>query len=126
MSKKGNILVVDDDERTRRMMEAMLKPQGYAVMLAKNGKEGVQVARKYKPDFILMDMMMPEMDGFTACYEIKQNPDIREIPVFILTAMGADGNKAIAREVYGADGYLTKPVDLQNLLDTIGRYLPVG
>ena len=66
-NKKANILVVDDDERTRRMMEAMLTPQGYGVILAKDGKEAVDVARSKKPDFILMDMMMPEMDGLTAC-----------------------------------------------------------
>jgi len=122
-NKNANILVVDDDERTRKMMEAMLTPQGYGVILARDGKEGVNVARSVKPDFILMDMMMPEMDGFTACYEIKSNPATKGIPLFMLTAVSYPGNKQMAEQVWGADGYLTKPVDLQELLNTIRLFL---
>jgi CheY-like chemotaxis protein len=120
---KANILVVDDDERTRKMMEAMLTPQGYGVLLARDGKEGVDAARSKKPDFILMDMMMPGMDGLTACSEIKANPATKGIPLFMLTAVSGDGNKQMAQQVWGADGYLTKPVDLQELLDTITHFL---
>jgi CheY-like chemotaxis protein len=120
---KANILVVDDDERTRRMMEAMLSPQGYGVILARDGKQGVEVARSKKPDFILMDMMMPEMDGLTACSQIKANPTTKGIPLFMLTAVGGAANKEMAEKAWGADGYLTKPVDLQELLKTIDRYL---
>ena len=122
-NKKANILVVDDDERTRRMMEAMLTPQGYGVILAKDGKEAVDVASSKQPDFILMDMMMPEMDGLAACHQIKANPATKGIPVFMLTAISADGNKQMAQQVWGADGYLTKPVDLQELLNTITSFL---
>jgi CheY-like chemotaxis protein len=123
---KASILVVDDDERTRRMMQAMLTPHGYGVMLARDGKEAVEVARSKKPDFILMDMMMPEMDGLTACNQIKTNPATKSIPLFMLTAVGGDANRQMALQVWGADGYLTKPVDLKELLATIGRFVPVG
>jgi putative two-component system response regulator len=122
-NSKATILVVDDDEKTRKMMEAMLTPQGYRVILAKDGKESVDAAARKKPDFILMDMMMPVMDGFAACHEIKANPATRGIPVFILTAADAMGNQQMAQEIWGADGYLTKPVDLKELLNTINRVL---
>jgi CheY-like chemotaxis protein len=123
-NKKANILVVDDDERTRRMMEDMLTPQGYGVILARDGKEGVNMASSKKPDFIFMDMMMPVMDGLAACHEIKTNPATKRIPLFMLTAISGDTNKQMAKEVWGADGYLTKPVDLKELLNTITRSLP--
>jgi CheY-like chemotaxis protein len=79
-NSKATILVVDDDEKTRKMMEAMLTPQGYGVILAKDGKESVDVAVRKKPDFILMDMMMPVMDGFSACHEIKRKPGYQRNP----------------------------------------------
>jgi CheY-like chemotaxis protein len=122
-NKKVSILVVDDDERTRRMMEAMLTPQGYGVILAVDGQEAVDVARNKKPDFILMDMMMPNKDGLTACSELKANPTTRGIPLFMLTAVSAPGNKQMAEQVFGADGYLTKPVELAELTSTIKSFL---
>jgi CheY-like chemotaxis protein len=125
-NKKANILVVDDDEKTRRMMEAMLSPQGYGVILAKDGKEAIAVAISKKPSFILMDMMMPGMDGLSACFEIKANPSTKGIPLFMLTAVGGEGNKEMAKEVWGADGYLTKPVDLKELLGTLDHFLKAG
>jgi DNA-binding response OmpR family regulator len=125
-NKKANILVVDDDERTRRMMEAMLTPQGYRVTLAKDGREGIEAAHREKPVFILMDLMMPVMDGFAACYEIKNNAATKGIPVFMLTAVGSSRNKQMAQQVWGANGYLTKPVDLEELLNTITTFLPAN
>lgn len=125
-NNKANILVVDDDERTRRMMEAMLTPQGYGVILAKDGKEAIAVSASKKPDFIFMDTMMPGMDGLSACFEIKSNPATKKIPLFMLTALGGDGNKKMAEQVWGADGYLTKPIDLNELLDTLNHFLDVG
>jgi CheY-like chemotaxis protein len=122
-NRKGNILVVDDDRITRQMMQAILEPQGYGVLLARDGKQGVEAARSEKPDFILMDMMMPEMDGLTACSKIKADPNTRGIPLFMLTAVGGDANKKMAEQVWGADGYLTKPIDTQLLLNTISRHV---
>jgi CheY-like chemotaxis protein len=123
---KTNIMVVDDEEMIRKMMLAMLSPQGYVVTLARNGKEAVDLAASKKPDFIFMDMMMPEMDGLTACNKLKNNPATRGIPVFMLTALADEGNKQMAQKVWGADGYLTKPVDLKELLETIAQRLPVS
>ena len=124
-NSKANILVVDDDERTRKMMEAMLTPQGYGVILAKDGKEAVDVSCSKKPDFIFMDMMMPVMDGLAACYEIKANPVTKGIPLVMLTAMSEEGNKKLAIDAWHADGYITKPVELKKLLDTIAYFLHV-
>jgi DNA-binding response OmpR family regulator len=120
---KNNILVVDDDERTLRMMEAMLTPQGFKVMTARNGKEAVDITGKKKPDLVLMDMMMPVMDGLTACLEIKNNNATGQTPVVMLTAVSSDGNKMLARDIWKADGYITKPVDLVELRNAIDRFL---
>ena len=104
----------------------MLTPQGYGVIMAKNGKEAVKVAQNKKPDFILMDMMMPEMDGLTACSEIKSNPTTQNIPLFMLTAVSSEGNKQMAQQIFKADGYLTNPVDLKELLNTLSSFLRVS
>jgi CheY-like chemotaxis protein len=121
---KGNILVVDDDERTRRMMDAMLTPQGYGVITARDGQEAVDMARKKRPDLVLMDMMMPVMDGLAACLAIKTNETTKKIPVVMLTAAGSDGNKRMAIDIWQADAYVTKPVDIDELRTTLNRLLP--
>jgi len=80
------------------------------------------MARRHKPDLILMDIMMPKMDGYTACKTIKTDPITQAIPVVMLTAVGYELNVELSRGM-GADGYIIKPFSQQNLLDTIARFL---
>jgi len=120
--KKAKILVVDDVARNLNMIEAILAPHGYKVLLAHNGLEAVETARNEKPDLILLDIFMPDMDGFTACSKIKSDESTRMIPVIIVTAVAHEQNKEFTREL-GADGFLAKPFMVQDLLDTIDRYL---
>jgi CheY-like chemotaxis protein len=119
---KARILVVDDDERALRLIEAMLAPKGYETILAKGGKEAVDIARSQKPDLILLDIMMPGMDGYTTLQTIKQDKASANIPVIMVSAVGFELNKELANQL-GAAGYIAKPVDLAELQGTIARFL---
>jgi len=119
--KQATILIVDDEETVRRLLRSMLGNK-YIVLEAKDGEVAIDIARSQKPDFILMDIMMPNMDGYTACHTIKQDPATKTIPVVMLTAAGQELNKKLAQEM-GADGYITKPFGLLELLNTVERFL---
>ena len=116
------ILIVEDDPRNMTLTSDMLKVSGYTTIEPKDGEQGVILARKSKPDLILMDLMMPKKDGYTACHEIKDDPATKNIPVVMLTAIDNQGNKDIAR-IWGADDYITKPLDMQVLVNTISPLL---
>jgi len=85
--------VVDDDERALRLIEAMLAPKGYETILAKEGKEAVDIARSQKPDLILLDIMMPGMDGYTTLQRIKKDRATANIPIIMVSAVGFELNK---------------------------------
>jgi len=127
MAKK-KVVIVDDELYIRRLVSNALSRE-YTVLEASDGEEGLNVIRTWKPDLILMDVLMPNLDGYTACYEIKKDEATRAIPVVMLTGIGHELNRKLAQEM-GADGYITKPFDLQDLLDTIKQYelaiCPVG
>jgi len=119
MAKK-KVVIVDDELYIRRLVSNALSRE-YTVLEASDGEEGLNVIRTWKPDLILMDVLMPNLDGYTACYEIKKDEATRAIPVVMLTGIGHELNKKLAQEL-GADGYITKPFNLQDLLDTVKQY----
>ena len=119
-----NILVVDDELNTRRMVRSMLD-EDYVVLEATDGKEAVELARTERPDLILMDIMMPGMDGYTSLHGIKTDPVTKAIPVVMLTAVGFELNVKLSQEL-GAAGYITKPFRSQDLKNTIGATLRVS
>jgi len=112
------VLVVDDDQNIRRLVSFNLKADGHEVILATNGKEGYETAQREHPDLILLDIMMPIMNGYETCSNLKQNPETKDIPVFMLSAKGqmTDLDEAFA---VGADNYITKPFDVEKLNKTI-------
>jgi CheY-like chemotaxis protein len=112
------ILIVEDEPKNMTLTRDLLKISGYQTIEAVDGVQGVEKAKASKPDLILMDIMMPRMDGYAACREIKADPSTRLIPVVMLTAVGYDLNKKLAKQM-GADGYVTKPFNRQQLLDAI-------
>jgi two-component system alkaline phosphatase synthesis response regulator PhoP len=114
---KKRILIADDEALVRLTVVQMLD-KDYLVLEATNGEEAVEIAKVKKPDLILMDLIMPKMDGYTACSEIKADQSTRGIPVIILTGVRHELNKKYAMEM-GAEGYLTKPFDIQELRDLI-------
>jgi two-component system alkaline phosphatase synthesis response regulator PhoP len=114
---KKKILIADDEAGIRLTVSRMLD-RDYVVLEAANGEEAVEIAREQKPDLILMDLIMPKMDGYATCSQIKADEATRGIPVVILTAVGHELNKKFATEM-GAAAYITKPFNLQGLKDMI-------
>ncbi len=115
------ILIVDDEPAIRSLVRSMLG-KDYIVIGASDGEEAIDIVLRQKPDLVLMDIMMPKMDGYTACNKIKRDSVSKTTPVVMLTAVGYELNKKLAKET-GADGYITKPFTSQELLETITRIL---
>jgi CheY-like chemotaxis protein len=121
---KQKILIVDDEPNVRQLVSGLLA-EDYIVIEASNGKEAVNAAFEQQPDLVLMDIMMPDVDGYTACYIIKSNPATGALPVVMLTGVGHELNKKLSQQ-FGADAYVTKPFGLQELKDIIARLLPAS
>jgi CheY-like chemotaxis protein len=121
---KDKILIVDDEQNIRSLIKSIFSRE-YHVMEACNGEEAIVVARTQKPDLILMDIMMPNIDGYMACYTIKSDPELKKIPVIMLTGINHELNKKLGQR-FGADGYLTKPFNLQELQDMIEKFLLIS
>jgi len=109
------ILVVEDDVRNVFALTSVFEPRGAKVVIARNGREGLEMARKVRPDLVLMDIMMPEMDGLTATRELRRDAELRNVPIIALTAkaMKDDYAECIAA---GASDYLPKPLDVDKLV----------
>jgi CheY-like chemotaxis protein len=125
MSGNDKILIADDEETVRSLVKRLLG-KTYKVIEADNGEEAVKVAVNQKPDLILMDILMPHMDGLTACYAIKRNQATKEIPVIMLTAVDYDLNRKLSQDVMGAQGYITKPFNSEALMTMIAKFLNSG
>ena len=106
MSEK--ILIIDDDLDTLRLVGLMLQRQGYQISAATNGQQGLEKAFEEDPDLILLDVMMPDMDGYEVTRRLRQNPSTLETPILMFTAKTQLDDKVIGYEV-GANDYLTKP-----------------
>lgn len=118
MSKK--ILAVDDERHIVRLVQINLQKEGYEVVTAGNGREALEKVASEKPDLIVMDVMMPEMDGFEALEKLKANPETAQIPIIMLTAKAQDAD-VFSGWQKGADLYLTKPFNPSELLTFVKR-----
>jgi CheY-like chemotaxis protein len=123
--RKAKILVADDDEMSRRLLEAVLTPKGYEVILAKDGIEALNIALTQAPDLIILDIMMPGMDGYLTLNKIKEDDSTANIPVLMITAVGYDYNIKLANQL-GASGYITKPIDLAEVRSTVASLLNIS
>jgi two-component system alkaline phosphatase synthesis response regulator PhoP len=121
---KKKILIVDDEPNVRRLVHTILG-KDFIVLEAEDGKQAIDVAGTQAPDLILMDMLMPRMDGLTACYTIKNDPTTKSIPVLMLTAIGFELNVKLSQQM-GADAYMTKPFTSQALLEKIAQFLAIS
>ena len=118
---KKKVLIVDDEPNVRRLLHSILNKK-FVVFEAEDGEQAVDMTNAQQPDVILMDMMMPKMDGLTACLMIKKNPDTKKIPVIMVTAIGFELNIKLSQQM-GASGYVTKPFSPQDLLAKIAEVL---
>ncbi|HZZ87117.1 MAG TPA: PleD family two-component system response regulator [Caulobacteraceae bacterium] len=106
----GRILVVDDIEANVRLLQAKLQAEYYDVLTASDGQTALEIAARERPDLVLLDVMMPGMDGFETCHRLKDDPDTRHIPVVLVTALDGRGDRITGLEA-GADEFLNKPID---------------
>ena len=112
------ILIVEDEITTSQLVKIVLKKQGYRVVTATTGPEALRIADDLKPDLILLDIVLPGMDGFQVCQYLRKNPNTARIPVIMFSGLDrpADQRNAFAA---GSDDYLTKPVKMTDLLEKV-------
>jgi CheY-like chemotaxis protein len=112
------ILIVEDEPLNMKLFRDLLQVNGYTTFEARNGKQGVEMAREKQPDLILMDIQMPVMDGFEATRILKSDPVTASIPIIALTsaAMAGDREKTIQA---GCDGFMSKPIDIHDFLEKV-------
>jgi two-component system, cell cycle response regulator DivK len=118
----GRILVVEDNMDNYELVRFVLERAGYDVFLAMNGRDGVAAARLQKPDLILMDLTMPEMDGWAAAEKLKADEITKSIPLYALSAHTLPSDRKRALEA-GCDGYVSKPIHMAGFLDVVERAL---
>src|SRR5690349_11295762 len=116
------ILIVEDNEMNRDMLSRRLQRRGYDIVMAVDGREGIELARSATPDLILMDMSLPELDGWEATRQLKEALETRSIPVIALTAHAMSGDRERAMDA-GCDDYDVKPIELPRLLQKMEALL---
>jgi two-component system alkaline phosphatase synthesis response regulator PhoP len=119
---KGKILVVDDEIYIVHILDFSLGMEGYEVITALDGEQAIEKAHAEKPDLIVLDIMMPKLDGYETCKALKGDPTTRDIPVILLSAKGRNVDQKIGFEV-GADDYITKPFSPRKLVERINSIL---
>ena len=122
MTNRASILVVDDEPNILLSLQFLMKKAGYDVRTAKDGEEALAEIARAKPDLVLLDVMMPKLDGFTVCQRIKTTPEWQDVHVIMLTARGRDieRDKGLA---LGADDYITKPFSTRDAIDRVAAVL---
>ena len=121
MNKK-RILIVDDQKDIVELIRFKLENEGFECLVAFDGEEGLQKAKKHKPDLILMDIMMPKINGYQVCRLLKSDENYKNIPIIMLSAKDQESDKFWGKES-GADDYVTKPFDFEELFQKIQGYL---
>jgi CheY-like chemotaxis protein len=118
----AKLLLVEDNEMNRDMLSRRLKREGFEVIIAVDGREGVNLARSALPDLILMDMSLPELDGYEATKILKAAEETKAVPVIALTAHAMTGDREKSLQA-GCDDYDTKPIEFQRLVSKIRSFL---
>jgi two-component system, OmpR family, alkaline phosphatase synthesis response regulator PhoP len=119
---KKTILVVDDEKDLLDLIEYNLRKEGFDVLKAENGEDGIQMAKEHNPDLVLLDIMMPKMDGIEVCDLMKKDPKLKQIPIIFLTARG-DEKTEVEGLNKGGDDYITKPISTTKLISRIKAVL---
>jgi two-component system, cell cycle response regulator DivK len=120
--EKGTVLYVEDNPDNRLLVRRILLSEDYGLLEATNAHEALELLKTNKPDLILMDINMPDMDGYTLTAKIKMTPGFERVPILALTANVMRGDKEKSFEA-GCDGYIQKPIDFDELLREVARFL---
>lgn len=115
---KKRILVIEDEAELVKAVEIRLKSANYEVLVAYDGQEGLEKVKKENPDLIILDLMLPKVDGFKVCRALKFDDKYKHIPIILFTARAQENDKKLGKDVK-ADAYITKPFDHEALLDKI-------
>jgi DNA-binding response OmpR family regulator len=120
--EKKKILVVDDEVDLVKTIQFSLELEGYEVLVSYNGEDALAQARNEKPDLILLDIMLPKLDGYKVCRFLKFDEQYKHLPILMMTAKTQEKDKLMGKET-GADEYITKPFDMEELIGKIKTYL---
>jgi two-component system cell cycle response regulator DivK len=116
------VLVVEDNELNMKLFHDLLQSRGYNILQTRNGLEAIDIAREHRPDLILMDIQLPEVSGLEVTKWIKEDDDLRGIPVIAVTAFAMKGDEERIRQG-GCEAYLSKPISVATFLSTVKSYL---
>jgi CheY-like chemotaxis protein len=119
----GKILIIDDDRVTLTMLEMILSRHGYQVLSARDGAQGLELASKEKPDAVISDMLIPKIHGLDLCTKIKQDPELEDIKIILMTAVYKGAAFQFEAKDSGADYFIQKPVDTKGLLEKLEKLL---
>ncbi|MEK9966421.1 MAG: response regulator [Rhodospirillaceae bacterium] len=120
MSK--TVLIVEDNELNMKLFHDLLEAQGYATLQRKDGREARQLARDHRPDLVLMDIQLPEVSGLEETKWIKEDDDLRDIPVIAVTAFAMKGDEEKIRQC-GCEAYIAKPISVSEFLQTVQKFI---
>ena len=123
MAAKKKILCIEDEPQMIDLIKLILEDKGYVVLGAEGGQQGLDMMRAEKPDLILLDLMMPEMDGGDVYHRMRQEAELRDIPVVVVTAKAAPIDKVLWMNVAKVDDYVTKPFGPKELVESVERVL---
>ncbi|WP_419902387.1 response regulator [Kiloniella sp.] len=121
-NSEKTVLVVEDNELNMKLFHDLLEAQGYNILQSKDGMEALSIARTHKPDLILMDIQLPEVSGLEVTKWLKEDDNLRAIPVIAVTAFAMKGDEEKIREG-GCEAYIPKPISVTKFLETVERFL---
>jgi two-component system cell cycle response regulator DivK len=116
------VLIVEDNELNMKLFHDLLEAHGYATLQTKDGIEAMKIARQKRPDLILMDIQLPEVSGLEVTKWLKEDPDLRAIPVIAVTAFAMKGDEDKIRQG-GCEAYIAKPISVARFIETVQRFL---
>ena len=122
---EAKILVIEDEPYIRQILKVQLESAGYGVATAENGQQGLNAIKADRPDLVLLDLMMPDMDGWEVYQQIKADEILREIPVVVVTAKAQSIDKVLGLHIAKVDDYITKPFGPQELLESVEKLIGV-
>ncbi len=122
MESARRALLVEDDQHVCELVDIVLRSEGFSLEVASNGHSGLELATRGNYDLVVLDLMLPRLDGWEVCQRLRQNPDTRSVPIIMLTAKGKEEDKVRGLEL-GADDYLTKPFGLREFLARVRALL---
>ncbi|WP_371345903.1 response regulator [Ancylobacter sp. IITR112] len=118
------VLIVEDNELNMKLFNDLLEAHGYITVGTRNGVEALDLARRHRPDLILMDIQLPEVSGLDVTRALKADPELKAIPVIAVTAFAMKGDEERIREG-GCEAYLSKPISVAKFLETVRQFVPV-